>query len=44
VRSLLGIILLNFVEILKFVRCSKLMFKFNKFNKHSNLTINVIEF
>jgi hypothetical protein len=44
VRSLLGFILLTFIEILKFVGCSKLMFKFNKFNKHSNLTIIVIEF
>jgi hypothetical protein len=39
---------LNFVEfffeILKFVGCSKFMLNFNKFNNHSNLTINVIEF
>jgi hypothetical protein len=44
VRSLLGLILVNFVKILKFVGCSKLMLKFNKFNKHSNLTINVTKF
>jgi hypothetical protein len=44
VRSLLGLILLNFDEILRFVGCSKFILKFNEFNMHSNLTVNVIKF
>jgi hypothetical protein len=43
VRSLFGLILLNFVKIVKFVGCSKLILILIKLNKHLYMTINVIE-
>jgi hypothetical protein len=40
-RSYLSLILLNFVEFMKVVECSKFILNFNKFIHHSHLTVTV---
>jgi hypothetical protein len=42
-RYLLGLNLLNYGEIMKYVGYKKFMLQANKFNKHPNFTVNVIE-
>jgi hypothetical protein len=41
-RSLLGLNLLNYGEIMKYVGCIKFILQVDKFNKHQVLTVNVI--
>jgi hypothetical protein len=42
-RYLLGLNLLNYGEIIKYVGYKNFMLQANKFNKHPILTVNVIE-
>jgi hypothetical protein len=42
-RYLLGLNLLNYGEIMKYVGYKKFMLQANKFNKHPILTVNIFE-